>query len=68
LRITCAVCGAILFVLDCDTPADFFVGLPNEGEAINAVAARQLMKSKRLFFMNISSSFDSVVRSCPKAF
>jgi hypothetical protein len=40
-------------------PADFFAGLPNEGEAINAPAARQLMKSKRLVFMNISSSFDS---------
>jgi hypothetical protein len=42
-------------------PADFFAGLPNEGEAINAPAARQLIKSKRLVFINISSFFDSVV-------
>src|SRR5438477_8910081 len=47
-------------------PADFFAGFPNEGEAINAPAVRQLMKSKRLVFMNISSSFDSVVRAAPK--
>jgi hypothetical protein len=47
-------------------PADFFAGLPNEGEAINAPAARQLMKNKRLVFMNISSSFDSLVRAVPK--
>jgi hypothetical protein len=47
-------------------PADFFAGLPNEGEAINAPAARQLMKSKRLVFMNISSSFDSLVTAVPK--
>jgi hypothetical protein len=53
LRITCVVCGATLFALDCDTPADFFAGLAKEGEAINAPAARQLMKSKRLVFMNI---------------
>jgi hypothetical protein len=33
--------------------ADFFAGLPNEGEAINAPAARQLMKNKRLVFMNM---------------
>src|SRR5205823_5242077 len=46
--------------------ADFFAGLPNEGEAINAPAARQLMKSKRLVFMNISSYFDSLVRAVPK--
>jgi hypothetical protein len=46
-----------------DVPADFFAGLPNEGEAINAPAARQLMKSKRLVFMSISSSFYSVVRA-----
>jgi hypothetical protein len=52
--------------LDCDVPADFFAGLLNEGEAINAPAARQLMKSKRLVLMNISSSFDSVVRAAPK--
>src|SRR5260370_38274925 len=53
LRITCVVCGATLFALDCDVPADFFAGLPNEGEAINAPAARQLMKNKRLVFTNI---------------
>jgi hypothetical protein len=47
-------------------PADFFAGLPNEGETINAPAARQLMKSKRLVFMNISSLFDSVARAAPK--
>jgi hypothetical protein len=34
-------------------PADFFAGLANEGEAINAPAARQLIKSKRLFFIDI---------------
>jgi len=45
--------------------ADFFAGLPNEGEAINAPAARQLMKSKPLVFMNISSCFDSVVSDVP---
>jgi len=56
LRITCVICGATLFVLDRDVPADFFAGFPNEGEAIKAPAARQLMKSKRLVFMNISSS------------
>jgi hypothetical protein len=38
-------------------PADFFAGLPNEGEAINAAAARQLIKSKGLVFINISSCF-----------
>jgi hypothetical protein len=38
-------------------PADFFAGLPNEGEAINAPAARQLIKSKRLVFINISPVF-----------
>jgi len=52
--------------LDCDVPADFFAGLLNEGEAINAPAASQLMKNKRLVLMNISSSFDSVVRAAPK--
>jgi hypothetical protein len=49
-------------------PADFFAGFPNEGEAINAPAARQATKSKRLVFMNISSSFDSLVRAAPKHF
>jgi hypothetical protein len=49
-------------------PADFFTGLPNEGEAINAPAARQLMKNKPLVFMNISSSFHSLVTAAPKAF
>jgi hypothetical protein len=49
--------GATLFALDCDMPTDFVAGFPNEGEAINAPAARQLMKSKRLVFMNVSSSF-----------
>jgi len=53
---------------DCDMPADFFAGLPNEGEAINAPAARQLIKSKRLVFINISSYFDSLVTAAPKAF
>src|SRR6476660_3611246 len=47
-------------------PADFFAGLPNEGEAINAPAARQLIKSKRLVFINISSVFDSLVTAAPK--
>jgi hypothetical protein len=47
-------------------PADFFAGLPNEGEAINAPAARQLMKSKPFVFINISSSFDSVVTAAQK--
>jgi hypothetical protein len=56
-RITCVVCGATLVILDCDIPADFFAGLPNEGEAITAPAARQLIKSKRLVFINISSCF-----------
>jgi hypothetical protein len=36
-------------------PADFFAGFPNVGEAINAPAAKQLMKSKCLVLMNISS-------------
>jgi hypothetical protein len=47
-------------------PADFFAGLPNEGEAIKAPAARQLTKNKRLVFMNNSSSFDFLVRAVPK--
>jgi hypothetical protein len=38
-------------------PADFLAGLPNEGEAITAPAARQLIKSTRLVFINISSCF-----------
>jgi hypothetical protein len=52
-RVTCVVCGAIRFDVD---PEDFFAGLPIAGDAINAPAAKQLMKSKPLVFMNFSSS------------
>jgi hypothetical protein len=48
-------------------PADFFAGLPNEGEAITAPAARQLIKSTRLVFINISSCFDSLVTAAPQS-
>jgi hypothetical protein len=39
-------------LFDIDLPADFFAGFANEGDAINAPAARQLMKIKPLLFMN----------------
>jgi hypothetical protein len=48
LRVTCVVCGAILFDFDTE---DFFAGLPIAGDAINAPAARQLTKIKPLVFM-----------------
>jgi hypothetical protein len=48
VRTTCVVCGLIRFDFDAE---DFFAGLPIAGDAINAPAARQLMKIKPLVFM-----------------
>jgi hypothetical protein len=46
--VTCVVCGATLFDVDVD---DFFAGLPIVGDAINAPAAKQLMKINPLVFI-----------------
>jgi hypothetical protein len=48
LRVTCVVCGAVRFDFDTE---DFFAGLPIAGAAINAPAAKQLIKTKPLVFM-----------------
>jgi hypothetical protein len=44
-------------VFDIDLPADLFAGLANAGDAINAPAARQLIKTNPLLFMILSSLF-----------
>jgi hypothetical protein len=49
--------GAIGCGRDFDVVTDFFCGAPNTGNAINAVAAKQLIKPKRLVFMNVFSPF-----------
>jgi len=51
LGATCVVCVAFRFDFDIDASSDFFAGLPNAGDAINAPAARQLMKTKPFVFM-----------------
>jgi hypothetical protein len=43
--------------LDIDLPADLFAGFADEGDAINAPAARQLIKIKPLLFMNFFPPF-----------
>jgi len=53
MRVTCVVCGAIRFGFDTEASADFFAGLPDAGDAINAPAAKQLMKTKGLIFISI---------------
>ncbi len=64
--VTCVVRAAIRCDRD-ECPADFFTGLLNAGETINALAARQLTKTKRLVFINISSLYNpDVIRRLPK--
>jgi hypothetical protein len=56
-------------VFDIDLPADFFAGFANEGDAINAPAARQLMKINPLLFMNFFAPFIFPLnKRCPKWF
>jgi hypothetical protein len=49
--------GAIRCGRDFDVATDFFCGAPSTGAAINAVAAKQLIKRKRLVFMTYFSPF-----------
>jgi hypothetical protein len=48
--VTCVVRGDVRWCRDCEVATDFFFGAPNTGNAINAVAAKQLIKPKRLVF------------------
>jgi len=49
--VTCVVREAIRCERDLDVATDFFCVAPSTGEAIKAVAAKQLIKPKRLVFM-----------------
>src|SRR5215510_11727072 len=58
----------MLFGFDFEAVADFFSGSPEAGDAINAAAATQLIKTKPLIFMILSSFLPGFTKRCPQAF
>ena len=64
--VTCVVRGAIRCGRDFDVATDFFCGAPSAGKAINAVAAKQLIKPNPLLFMTYSFLSNILVIALPR--